>query len=203
LTVLEITPAILQRYNTGTATDAEVQAVETWLTSTDTEAYSLDPDDLAEMRSVVWDNLLEQAIDEQRNIRSIRTSKSKVIYLPLAAAMLVLLVGVVVFQKLNWTVSAGPVSEGLLITSAQGPIEVLGDEFKVQFSGYLQVVNRSNQTKSIECTNGEQYTLDPGETYYLETIDGKHYLIAERHLSPEDNYLRFVKGDVEVVAKTI
>ncbi|MFD2553586.1 hypothetical protein [Sphingobacterium tabacisoli] len=200
---MEITPAILQRYNSGTATDAEVEAIETWLTSTDTEAYSLDPVDLAEMKAAVWDNLLEQAIDEQRSIRSIHASRSKVIYLPLVAAMLLLLVGVVVFQKLNWTTANGSVSEGLLITSAQGPIEVLGDNFKVQFSGYLQVVNRSNQYKSIECTNGEQYTLDPGETYYLETIDGRHYLIAERHLSPEDNYLRFVKGEVEVIAKTI
>ncbi|TDQ76320.1 hypothetical protein [Sphingobacterium yanglingense] len=203
LIVLEITPDILQRYNEGTATEAETLAVENWLTSTDVDTYVLDPVDLVAMRTAVWDNLLEQAIDERKDLKRIVTRRKNLLYRPLVAAMLLLLVGGVVFHKLGYTGFSTPAQDGLIITSARGPIEVQGDNVKVQFSGYLQVVNSSKQQKSIECTNGELYTLEPGETYYLETIAGRHYLIAERHLSPEDNYLRFVSGDVEVLAQTI
>ncbi|MFD2905974.1 hypothetical protein [Sphingobacterium anhuiense] len=200
---MEITPEILKRYNNGTATVAENAAVELWLENDDQAESTLLPDELQEMRSEVWSNI--QNITQNGNeVISGSVPKIGRLYTKVAAAaVLLFLFSAGIYQKFNSTLLDHTTSEGVVFTSGKGPMEVLGNHFKIEFSGYLQIINKSHEPKSIECINGEKYTLAPGQTYYMETIAGRNYLIAEETLSPEDNYVRFVTGDVEVFTETI
>jgi len=200
---LEINPEILERYNNGTATVAENAAVELWLENDDQAESTLMADELQEMRSEVWSNI--QNITQNGNeVISRSVPKISRLYTKVAAAaVLLFLFSAGIYHKFNSALLDHTTSEGVVFTSGKGPMEVLGNHFRIEFSGYLQIINKSHEPKSIECTNGEKYTLAPGETYYMETIAGRNYLIAEETLSPEDNYVRFVTGDVEVFTETI
>jgi len=200
---LEINPEILERYNNGTATVAENAAVELWLENDDQAESTLMADELQEMRSEVWSNI--QNITQNGNeVISRSVPKISRLYTKVAAAaVLLFLFSAGIYHKFNSALLDRTTSEGVVFTSGKGPMEVLGNHFRIEFSGYLQIINKSHEPKSIECTNGEKYTLAPGETYYMETIAGRNYLIAEETLSPEDNYVRFVTGDVEVFTETI
>lgn len=200
---MEINPEILERYNNGTATVAENAAVELWLENDDQAESTLMADELQEMRSEVWSNI--QNITQNGNeVISRSVPKISRLYTKVAAAaVLLFLFSAGIYHKFNSALLDRTTSEGVVFTSGKGPMEVLGNHFRIEFSGYLQIINKSHEPKSIECTNGEKYTLAPGETYYMETIAGRNYLIAEETLSPEDNYVRFVTGDVEVFTETI
>ena len=200
---MEINPEILERYNNGTATVAENAAVELWLENDDQAESTLMADELQEMRSEVWSNI--QNITQNGNeVISRSVPKISRLYTKVAAAaVLLFLFSAGIYHKFNSALLDHTTSVGVVFTSGKGPMEVLGNHFRIEFSGYLQIINKSHEPKSIECTNGEKYTLAPGETYYMETIAGRNYLIAEETLSPEDNYVRFVTGDVEVFTETI
>ena len=200
---MEITPEILERYNSGASSVAETVAVELWLENDDQVESTLLPDELREMRSEVW-STIHNITQNGNELISCSVPKISRLYAKLAAAAVILfLFSAGIYQKFNAALLEDTISEGVVFTSGKGPMEVLGDHFKIEFSGYLQIINKSREPKSIECTNGEKYTLAPGETYYMETIAGRNYLIAEETLSPEDNYVRFVTGDVAVFTETI
>jgi len=193
---LEINPDILKRYNEHTASEAERKAVEEWLDDHSVETSIIPTNELYAMKASVWDRVHENIIGTN-GVKLVGTRK-KSDYLPLTAALgLLLLIGLICQQL---TSRDQRYSDAIVITSAQGDVEILDDHCRLQFSGYLQVFNRSSKVKSIECSNGEKYTLAPGETYYLETIDGKHSIVQESNLSPEDNCSRFIRGDVKIYA---
>lgn len=191
---MEINPEILKRYNEHTANEAECKAVEDWLNDYSEDLNVLSSNELHSMKHSVWRQIQQKT--NGANVVQFTKPRKKNYALPLTAALAFFLLITVAYQR--WTGSYPNDSDAIVITSAQGDIEILEDHCKLQFSGYLQVFNRSSKIKSIECTNGEKYTLAPGETYYLETIDGKHSIVPESHLSPDDNYSRFIRGDVKI-----
>ena len=79
-------------------------------------------------------------------------------------------------------------------------ITIAGEVCQLDFSGFLQVVNTSAAVKTVVC--GKEllttFALQPGETYYLENIKGRFYLIRDNDLSPADNFIRFLSGDCTV-----
>lgn len=196
---MEINPDILRRYHEGKASEAECRAVENWLNDHSEEPNVLSSNELHSMTDSVWRNIQQQ--NSEAHVVQLTNTRKRSFALQLTAALAVfLLIGLVCKQ---WMESDRRHAEAIVITSGKGNIEIFEDHCKLQFSGYLQVFNRSSKVKSIECTNGEKYSLAPGETYYLETIDGKHSIVPESHLSPEDNCARFIRGDVKIDARKI
>ncbi|UBM58727.1 hypothetical protein LAG90_18160 [Marinilongibacter aquaticus] len=185
---MQIDSRLLEKYAAGLCTADEEAAVENWLsTPGDPEARRYAP--LFEGRKeYVW----------QSTVRSLSKGGKSLPFARLrygtAACLLC---------ALAWCfwpgAFQGPPQGSLKITSGAKVTFVEADTCHLAFSGYLQLVNASTESKFVVCQNGKAFHLEPGETYYLETIREEHYLIPEKYLSPEDDYVRFVRGDVRII----
>lgn len=195
---MNVDKELLQKYVSGRCSQEECKMVEYWLSSEEEVEYEwplFDEDMLKrELRSRI-------RIGKGHGVTTFSSVKKIIRYVSAACiALAVGLYGIYLFTDYRTGIGT---NEQLQITSGSGVTWVEGDHCILDFSGYLQLVNTSGKIKMVTCPSGKTFQLDPGETYYLETIKGDHYLIKEKHLSPEDQFIRFVRGDVSVVCEKV
>jgi hypothetical protein len=191
---MEVTQDMIRRFHLGQCSAPELEAVRRWLENTEEDGFAGTATLPDPTRREMW-NAIEKKTRRRPAYNAFRKWNA---YHYVAAACLI--VGLYMTGIRMHSITH-PRSGMLMITAGSGQVISTGSESCVlDFDGYLQLINTSDQHKVV-IYNGNTprtFSLAPGQTYYLENVRGNAYLIEERLLSPNDNYLQFVRGTVSI-----
>jgi len=186
---------LLEKYYTGRCTPEERKRVEAWLESGEAhETPDLPENVKMSHKAQMWHNIMGEIDIAQPAAKTIPIYK-KVIRYAAAACVAITLIGTGYFYGINNDITvisaftAEVPGQLHISTGADKTAKIDGDQFRIQFEGFLQLYNASNSKMSITA-GGKSYVLKPSKVYYLTGSHKKSLFIEDAKL-PLDLRYRF------------
>lgn len=199
---IEITTQLLRKYLKKSCTKEEEQTILKWIQTNDKETSILSLDEIKSMKLEIWDIIAPPLSSSKKN--KFVSLYSNVFPYAIAASFLIgfFLCKDLIFQSNNNT------KDIIQISTSYGKyvnLEVESALLEIDFNGQLQLINKSQTTKTIVICDkiSKKIHLKPGNTYYLRKMKGVAYAVNENDLTENRDFSRYIRGDYSINFKYI
>ncbi len=214
---MKITPDLLKRYHQGLCDDVEKKFVKAWLYSHEAEEIFPEPEveGIEDMLAGTWQKITTTMGVEEKQEESIVIPMYKrgwVRYAAVACFFIgVVSVGSALFKTsissyYTNILKKQPSSDYLEVSSRRSEAVRISDRScRIRFTGQIQLTNISAHRKEVVCGNKIERTfyLEPGETYYLESLNGVPCLVKEKDVSPVEDNSPYRRGNFSIHLKAV
>ena len=193
---MKITPELVNRYHSNRCTVQEAEAVQAWLLSGEIEDSLPEPEQADAWLELTWTKIAAK-IDlslAKEETPVVPFYKKLIRYASAACVLLAILMGGYFFLQQDKKPLANKEKADALLVSTAGykPVSITDNSCKIKFKGHLQLTNNSSEIKTIVCEDKTMKTfqLQPGESYYLEALNGTPCLVNQKEMWEEYPYNR-------------